>query len=501
MQLIEIQEPSCAIGIDLGTTNSLIAAKIRGKTQILPDQNGNKILPSAVSCSKGSLIAENKTNFVFSFKKLMGKDIKEAKDISFPFEISQNPQNPLKIKINSQEFTPIELSAAILKKLKERAEHYLQTKASKAVVTVPAYFDEAARLATKEAAKIAGLEVLRLLNEPTAAALAYGINKIKINEGIYLVYDLGGGTFDVSILSIHQGIFQVLATGGDTTLGGDNFDYEIAQDFLTYHKQTASNKEMQELLRQARKTREALTRWEEVKLCAKIGHKIYGSSLTRSHFEKLIVPYIDKTLNITNKAIKDAKVQDHDINGIILVGGATKTPMVRAQIAKNFDSKNCRIFDHLNPEEVVAIGAAEQAYSLMHGSDNLLLDVTPLSLGIETINGLCEIIIHRNTPIPTSKSQIFTTQKDGQTNIMMHICQGESELVSKNRSLAKFELKGIPPMPAGKAKVLVTYSINPDGLLKVTAKEENTGVEQSIHVNHICDLQEIKSILESSYNT
>jgi molecular chaperone HscA len=499
MQLVEIQDHSYTIGIDLGTTNSLVAAKIRGKTQILPDKNGNKILPSVVSYNKDSLVAEKKVNSVFSFKKLMGKNIKEAKDIRLPFDLLQNPQNQLKIKINNQEFTPIELSAVILKELKEIAEGHLKSKVSKAVITVPAYFDEAARLATKEAAKIAGLEILRLLNEPTAAALAYGINKI--TEGIYLVYDLGGGTFDVSILSIRQGIFQVFATGGDTALGGDDFDYEIAQDLLICHEQTSSNKEMQELLREARNTRESLTSLLEAKLCAKVGHKTYQHVLTRSHFEKLIESYVDKTINIVKKTIKDAQVQTQDINGIILVGGATKTPMIRAKIAKNFDGKNCRIFDHLNPEEVVAIGAAEQADSLTCGSDNLLLDITPLSLGIETIDGLCEIIIHRNTPIPTSKSQLFTTQKDGQTSIMMNICQGESELVNKNRSLAKFELKGIPPMPAGKAKVLVTYSINPDGLLKVTAKEENTGIEQSIHVNHICDLQEIKSILESSCNT
>ena len=410
MHLLQITEPDhfpdeIAIGIDLGTTNSLVSIAHNGKPIII-----NEMLPSIVAKNAVGKAALNMPH-ISSFKRFMGKE----------------------------DFA-IKASATVLKELKSQAEAYLGHKVSKAVITVPAYFDDNARNATKQAATMAGLQVLRLINEPTAAALAYGLEHNP--EGIYAIYDLGGGTFDLSVLKLSKGVFQVLATGGDTQLGGDDIDALIAAHL-------------------------------NVDLCS--AKQLKETDCTP--FNAIIKPIIDKTLSITSNVLLQADISD--VKEIVLVGGSTRIPMIKEQLTKLFGKAP---LDHINPDTIVALGAAIQAEALTVGSDNVLLDVNPLSLGIETMGNLTEKIIYRNTPIPVTKTQEFTTYKDGQTAIVVHVVQGEGETVDSCMSLAKFELRGIPPMAAGAARVRVTFTIDADGLLVVSAKEQITGVAQYVEV-------------------
>lgn len=478
-----------AIGIDLGTTHSLVAVMKEGGPVILPNEDGEILLPSIVSYSHqkpkvgGSALKDlpnNTVDVIRSIKRLMGKNIQDVslQESSFYKIESKESDHIIKIYAGNTLVTPIEVSAEILKVLKKQAEFHLDQPVHQAVITVPAYFDEAARTATRDAARLAGLEVLRLLNEPTAAALAYGLGAQK--EGIYAIYDLGGGTFDISILRLEKGIFQVLATGGDTALGGDDFDHLIAEHFLksqSFYK--------------ARKLKEALTQEHEVKTSD-------GIVISRTQFNQLIKPFVDRTLIICQQAVDDADVSMDRIKGVVLVGGSTRVPYIQQRIEDFFCQKPLTTID---PDCAVAYGAALQAHALTQGSQTLLLDVTPLSLGLETMGGLVEKIIHRNTPIPVSKSQEFTTYQDGQAAMAIHVVQGEREMVDQNRSLARFELHGIPPKVAGSARINITFTIDADGLLTVSAKETTTEIEQHVHVKPSYGLNEheLESMLRASY--
>ena len=452
MNLIQISEPETpkvkaldefAIGIDLGTTNSVVACVINGKATIL-----GPITPSIVTYSDDGYMV-GKPGGISSVKRLMSGDAS--------------------IKLN--QYTPIEISSHILAHLKAQAEEYLGAKVSKAVITVPAHFDDAARHATKAAANLAGLEVLRLINEPTAAAMAYGLDHQA--EGIYLIYDFGGGTFDVSILNMQKAVFQVLATGGDVNLGGDDIDQSM----------NIAN------LKLAKEIKERLTIEESV--------EIAGVSFTKEKFEEIAKPFIEKTIQICLATINESKIDLSQLKEVILVGGGTRIPLVKQMITAAIKVP----LDNIDPDLVVAMGAAIQADSLLHGSDNLLLDVTSLSIGLEVMGGTNERIITKNSTIPLSVTKHFTTYQDGQTGIVFHIIQGEREMVRDCRSLAKFELKNIPPMRAGAAKVAVTFSVDGDGLLTVSAYEENSGVKQEILVKPSYGLsaEEVEKMLEQAY--
>ena len=388
----------------------------------------------------------------------------------------------VRLNIQGRTLTPVEISADIVRSLRARAESALGRTVGKAVVTVPAYFDDAARAATKDAAKLAGLEVLRLVNEPTAAALAYGLDKDV--EGLYAVYDFGGGTFDISLLKMEMGVFQVLATGGDAQLGGDDIDHAVAEHFLAQRAQllgesTLSTTQAKVALMSARLAKECLTDQPDGDWVLMIGDKPTDHALDRATFDELIGDIVDRTIKLCRGVLADADVMPEDVKGVVLVGGSTRVPLVRRRVAELFKQEPLADID---PDEVVALGAALQAEALTVGSNALLLDVTPLSLGIETMGGLIEKVIPRNTPIPVAKAQEFTTYKDGQTAMAIHAVQGEREMVDQNRSLARFELRGIPPMAAGAARIRVTYAVDADGLLTVTAGEESTGVETQVEV-------------------
>lgn len=479
MQPIEIQEPDkreIAVGIDLGTTNSLVAYDDGSKIEVI-----GGLVPSIVSYDNGKVVvgdkAKNLNNAIRSIKRLMGRGLYDIGDYANLYPIDDKyKEGMVRLKLDGKTLTPIEISSEILKVLKTRAEEYLGNKVSKAVITVPAYFDDAARTATKDAAKLTGLEVLRLVNEPTAAALAYGLDKEV--EGIYAVYDLGGGTFDFSLLKMENGVFQVLATGGDTALGGDDIDLKIAQYF--------SKNITQELMNIAREAKEFLT--------YKTDWQKDSYKLSREELDKLSDEMISYTIEISKDVIRQTKLDIKHINGVVLVGGATRMPIVREKV-KEFIGKEPLI--DIDPDKVVAIGAAIQARALTEGSEMLLLDVIPLSLGIETYGGLAERIIERNTPIPISKSQEFTTYQDNQTGIQIHIVQGEREMVKDLRSLGHFELIGIPPMKAGAARVEINFSVDADGMLTVSAKEKTTGTSQKITVKPSYGLtdQEIEKML------
>lgn len=511
-QLLQIYEPgqtplphedTAAIGIDLGTTHSIVAIASDGKAEAIHDAHGRAIIPSVVDYSHGlpsvghealRAYAEGEAGVIASAKRLMGKAASEIDAVSTNIAMEHGSQGPVRLKIPYGSVTPVEVSADILKHLRIMATEALGREVNRAVITVPAYFDEAARNATKDAARLAGLEVLRLINEPTAAALAYGLDSGA--EGIYAIYDFGGGTFDLSILKLQAGVFQVLATAGDTHLGGDDIDQLLAAEMLAIAKKQAGDvepAELGELLSACRAAKEKLTTDEKASIA---WHGAYRE-FTRAELAALAKPLIERSLQCCEAALRDAKLEPSGIEGVVLVGGSTRILAVKAAVADFFSKIP---FDGLDPDLVVALGAAVQAEALSKGNaEHLLLDVTPLSLGLEIMGGIVEKVIHRNTPIPAMVAQEFTTYKDGQTAMKIHVLQGEREKVEDCRSLAQFELRGIPPMAAGAARIKVTFALDADGLLTVAAEELTTQTAQEIVVkpSYGLEFEEIERMLRA----